>query len=201
VNALVAQPFAVPSGSMENTLRVGDRIVVDKLAYTFGDHVRRGDVVVFDGRGSFQADDAPGPGGFGEALRQLGSYLGLAAPAESDYVKRVVGVGGDRVTCCDPQGRITVNGVAVDESGYLFPGDTASTVPFDVVVPDGKLWVMGDHRSESADSREHMGEPGGGFVPEDKVIGRAFVVVWPFDHWRTLGTPSTFEQPALTPAH
>ncbi|MCD0484965.1 signal peptidase I [Streptacidiphilus sp. ASG 303] len=192
VNASVAQPYAIPSHSMEGTLQVGDRVLVDKLAYDFGGRVRRGDVVVFDGRGSFLQDDAA-PGGLGAALRQLGSYLGLTSPSETDYVKRVVGVGGDRVVCCDRQGRITVDGVPLDESGYLFPGDTASSVPFDVEVPAGKLWVMGDHRSDSRDSRDHLGEPGGGFVPEDKVIGRADWVVYPFGHWRHLRRPGAYD--------
>ncbi|WP_055586936.1 signal peptidase I [Peterkaempfera griseoplana] len=192
VNTWVAQPFAIPSQSMENTLRVGDRVVVNKLAYRFGGHVRRGDVVVFDGRGSFLSDDAAGPTGVGGALRQLGSYLGLAAPTENDYVKRVIGVGGDRVVCCDTEGRITVDGVPLEESAYLFPGDDASSVPFDVQVPAGKLFMMGDHRSDSRDSRAHLGEPGGGFVPEEKVIGRADWVVYPIGHWRHLRRPGTF---------
>lgn len=193
VNAFVAQPFAIPSQSMENTLRVGDRLVVNKLAYGFGGHVHRGDVVVFDGRGSFLPDDAAGPTGIGAALRQAGSYLGLASPSETDYVKRVIGIGGDHVVCCDSSGRITVNGVPVDESGYLHPGDAPSSVPFDVQVPDGRLWVMGDHRSDSRDSRDHLGDPGGGFVPEAKVIGRADWVVYPVGHWRHLRRPGVFD--------
>ncbi|AXI79623.1 signal peptidase I [Peterkaempfera bronchialis] len=193
VNAFVAQPFAIPSGSMENTLRVGDRVVVNKLAYRFGGTVHRGDVVVFDGRDSFLQDDGAGSGGLGGALRQLGSYLGLASPSETDFVKRVVGVGGDRVVCCDRQDRITVNGVPVDESGYLFPGDTASSVPFDIEVPDGRLWVMGDHRSDSRDSRDHLGEPGGGTVPEDRVIGRADWVVYPVGRWHHLRRPGGYD--------
>ena len=111
-------------------------------------------------------------------------------------MKRVIGVGGDRVQCCDASGRLTVNGVPLDEP-YLYPGDVPSRDAFDVVVPAGKLWVMGDHRSISQDSRAHLGDPGGGFVPEDRVIGRAFAVVWPFGRFEGLGRPAAFEDPAL----
>lgn len=162
VNVFVAQPFEIPSGSMENTLRAGDRVLVNKLAYRFGGMPARGDVVVFDGGGSF----VQGSGG-------------------TDFVKRVVGVGGDRVTCCDSRGRITVNGRPLDET-YLYPGDTPSRVAFDIEVPKGRLWVMGDHRADSRDSRDHLGDPGGGTVPVDKVIGRAEATIWPLGRRRSL---------------
>ncbi|MFF9488686.1 signal peptidase I [Streptomyces sp. NPDC014676] len=165
VNTFVARPFQIPSGSMEHGLRVGDRVLVNKLAYRFGAGPRRGDVIVFDGTGYF---------------------------GDADYVKRVVGVGGDRVVCCDGEGRIRVNGRSVDESGFLFPGDSPSTVPFDVVVPDGRLFVLGDHRSDSSDSRDHLGSPGGGMIPVDGVIGRADGIVWPFDHATRLHRPDAY---------
>ena len=100
--------------------------------------------------------------------------------------------------CCDEQGRITVNGVPLDEGDYLFPGDVPSEAEFDVVVPEGTVWVMGDHRAASADSRAHLGDPGGGFVPVDKILGRAFLVVWPSSRWQSLPIPDTFAQSALT---
>ncbi|KUL62015.1 peptidase S26 [Streptomyces violaceusniger] len=187
VSGFVLQPFLIPSGSMENTLRPGDRVLVNKLAYRFGDDPRRGDVVVFDGAGSFGEEEPSGNPVTG-LLRKAAAAVGLAEPAESDYVKRVVGIGGDRVTCCDRRGRIEVNGRPVDER-YLHPGDSPSRVPFDIVVPEGRLWVMGDHRDASRDSRDYLGAPGGGTVPVDKVIGRAAWIGWPFGRWS--GVPGT----------
>ncbi|MFE2145979.1 signal peptidase I [Streptomyces sp. NPDC059456] len=181
----VVQPFLIPSRSMEPTLRVGDRVLVNKLAYRFGEQPRRGDVVVFDGTGSFVPEHADG-NPIGGALAGAASALGIGEPSETDFVKRVVGVGGDDVVCCDTGGRIKVNGVPVDEP-YLYPGDAPSQVPFRIVVPVGTLWVMGDHRSQSRDSRDHLGEPGGGMVPVDKVIGRADWIGWPVSRWGSHG--------------
>ncbi|MFC0600772.1 signal peptidase I [Streptomyces palmae] len=192
VSTFVVQPFLIPSGSMENTLRPGDRVLVNKLAYRFGDQPRRGDVVVFDGTGSFD-QEAPSENPVLGLLRAVGSAVGLAEPARTDYIKRVVGIGGDRVTCCDKRGRIEVNGRAVDEP-YLHPGDAPSQVRFDIVVPEGRLWVMGDHRSDSRDSRDHLGAPGGGTVPVDKVIGRAEWIGWPLDRLSSVSRPSTFDR-------
>ncbi len=173
VNTYVARPFQIPSGSMEQGLRIGDRVLVNKLAYRFGAEPRRGDIVVFDGTG----------------------YFGHA-----DYIKRVVGVGGDHVVCCDKEGRIQVNGRPVDESGFLHPGDSPSTVPFDVAVPAGTLFVLGDHRDDSSDSRDHLGSPGGGMVPVDEVIGRADWIVWPFGHATRLHRPDAYARvPAPAP--
>lgn len=191
ITTFLVKPFSIPSGSMENTLQVGDRVLVNRAVY----HVRpieRGDVIVFDGTDSFvPASEAPQRNAISGAFSWLGQSLGLMQPDSTDFVKRVIGVAGDHVTCCDAQGRIEVNGVPLDEN-YLFPGDQPSLDSFDVVVPEGKLWVMGDHRSNSADSRAHMGDPGGGFVPTDKVVGRAMMVLWPPGHISMIGIPQTF---------
>jgi signal peptidase I len=187
----VMQPFLIPSGSMEPTLRVGDRVLVNKLAYRFGSAPQRGDVVVFDGTGSFREATSQNP--VTGALHGAAAALGMAEPSDTDYIKRVVGVGGDHVVCCDRRGMLEVNGQPVDET-YLYPGNPPSKVPFDIVVPDGALWVMGDHRSRSSDSRDHLGEPGGGTVPVDKVIGRAGWIGWPFGRWSALTRTGAFAQ-------
>ncbi len=186
----VVQPFLIPSGSMEPTLQVGDRVLVDKLAYRFDRTPARGDVIVFDGRGSFVREGDEG-NPLGRAVRSAGAALGLTEPAETDYVKRVIGVGRDHVVCCDRSGRIQVNGTAIDEP-YLHPGDAPSQVPFDIVVPDHTLWVLGDHRSRSSDSRDHLGDPGGGMVPVDRVIGRVDWIGWPWGRWTTVDGSAPF---------
>ncbi|MEO6822088.1 MAG: signal peptidase I [Candidatus Nanopelagicales bacterium] len=198
VKTFVVQPFFIPSGSMENTLHIGDRVLVNKVVF----HTRpiaRGDIVVFNGVDSFAPEvaiSAP-TNQLAKVASWFGSLIGFAPPNESDFIKRVVGVAGDHVKCCDAQGRVMVNGVPLDERSYLFPGDNPSDQPFDVVVPPGKLWVMGDHRSGSSDSRSHLGDPGGGFVPDDKVIGRAIAVIWPLSDRQLLQIPATFDQPGL----
>jgi signal peptidase I len=188
----VLQPFLIPSTSMEPTLRVGDRVLVNKLAYRFGSEPARGDVVVFDGTGSFvQQYGGSGGNPVGDLLHGAAAALGLAEPADTDFVKRVVGVGGDDVVCCDAQNRIEVNGVPVEED-HLFPGDAPSKVPFRIAVPLGTLWVMGDHRSQSRDSRDHLGSPGGGMVPVDEVIGRVDWIGWPVSRWGTVESSAAY---------
>lgn len=191
VTRFVAQPFVIPSGSMESTLEVGDRILVNKLSY----HTRpieRGDVIVFDGTDSFiPASAVPAQGPVPSAVGFLTRLVGLGQPVGTDFVKRVIGVGGDRVACCDADGRVMVNGTPLDE-GYLYAGDAPSEEPFDVLVPQGMLWVMGDHRSDSADSRAHLGDPGGGMVPVSRVIGRASVIVFPPSRMGVVPMPDAF---------
>ena len=178
VRGFLVQSFYVPSGSMEPTIQPGDRILVNKLVSADGLH--RGDVVVFDGTTSFAAGDREphqDDGVIGRVLGSAASLVGIDL-GEQDFVKRVIGLPGDHVVCCDAQARLTVNGTPLTEP-YVMPGDKASEQAFDITVPAGRLWVMGDHRSDSADSRSHLGDPGGGTVRLDDVIGRAGATYWP----------------------
>lgn len=203
IKAFAVQAFYIPSGSMENTLQVGDRVLVNKIVYHTRD-IARGDVIVFNGLDSWdpevQVEEPGNP--VSKALRAVGTAFGVA-PNEKDYIKRVIGIPGDHVKCCDAQGRVTVNGVPLDESSYLYTDpitherNKPSNDPFDVTVRPGQLWVMGDHRELSYDSRSHRGDPGGGTIPIDRVIGRAFVIVWPLDRIDNLPIPETFKRHAL----
>jgi signal peptidase I len=187
VRVFLFQAFLIPSGSMENTLLVGDRVLVSKLTTRFGE-VRRGDVVVFSDPGSWLGPPPPGPDGVRGFVSDALQFVGvLPSDSEGHLIKRVIGVGGDQVACCDEQGRLTVNGVGVDESELLKPGVAPSSTEFDVTVPDGSYWVMGDNRPNSGDSRVH------GAVPGASVVGRAFTVVWPPDRWAGLGRPDTYD--------
>jgi len=197
ITTFLVKPFSIPSGSMENTLQIGDRVLVNRAVYRIRD-IERGDVVVFDGSGRFvPAQVIPDRDPITGALVWVGQSFGLITPDSTDFIKRVIGVGGDRVTCCDAEGRITVNGVPLQED-YLYPGDAPSLQTFDVEVPEGMLWVMGDHRSASADSRSHLGSPGGGFIPEDAVVGRAMNVVWPLSRLSSIPLPEYGEIPSAT---
>jgi signal peptidase I len=200
IKTFAIQAFWIPSGSMENTLEINDRVLVNKIVYHIRD-IHRGDIVVFNGDGSW--DPGPIPTN-GNIFQQFGagfaSMFGFGHPGDI-LIKRVIGIPGDRVACCDAQGQITVNGVALTEQSYLYPGSAPSETRFNIVVPQGRLWVMGDNRLWSADSRDHMGDPGGGTVPESAVIGRAFIIIWPPSRWRILPIPATFEQPALNGSH
>jgi signal peptidase I len=197
VRAFFFQAFYIPSGSMENTLQIDDRVVVSKIGERFGDP-KRGDIVVFKDPGGWlppQPDNDPAAT---KAVRRGLEIVGLApARADEDLVKRVIGVGGDRVVCCDPQGRVTVNGIPLEEASYIFPGDQPSDIPFDVAVPAGRYFVMGDHRSASGDSRVHLTDPGSGTISGDDIIGRAVLKVWPFSRFGTLPVPETFTNPQL----
>lgn len=190
VKTFLVRSFYIPSGSMESTLLVDDRILVDEITPRFGgyDH---GDIVVFrDPGGWLPVRTDPPRSPFVEAIDWTLSLIGLSAPDSDDHlVKRIIGMPGDRVVCCDPVGQITVNGVAIDESAYLelpSPDSPASGDEFDVIVPEGRLWVLGDNRYSSKDSRYNVDQPGEGFVPIDNVVGRAFLITWPLDRFGLL---------------
>jgi signal peptidase I len=177
---------------MEDTLQVGDRVLVNKVVYHLRD-IERGDVVVFDGTDSFVPAEVIEPRNpVSGALTWVGQSVGIIPPDGTDFVKRIIGVGGDHVVCCDAAGRITVNDVPLEEESYLYPGDAPSDQEFDVIVPDGMLWLMGDHRSNSADSRAHLGDPGGGMVPVSRVVGRVMNVLWPLNRISTVPIPESF---------
>ena len=196
LKAFVVQVFSIPSGSMENTLIPGDRVLVNKLVYRFRP-IERGDVIVFSGQGSWDAPAPPGPGNpVVRVWDDITSLVGISAPG-TDYIKRVIGVPGDHVVCCDAQGRVTVNGVPLDEQGYIHPGEAPSQLQFGVTVPAGRLWVMGDNRANSDDSRYRSDDPGMGTIPESAVVGRAFVIIWPLSRLGDLPIPNTFSQAGL----
>ncbi len=175
VRAFVLQTFYIPSESMEHTLNINDRVLVNKLVYDFRDP-HRGEIIVFNSPQSWRGD-----------------------PSETDFIKRVIGIGGDHVICCDAQHRLTVNGQPLDEP-YLNHDDgpnlPAAPNAFDIVVPAGRLWVMGDNRFHSADSRDQYSRSGDvtiSTIPVSAVVGRAFVLFWPFGRATWLSVPSTFD--------
>jgi signal peptidase I len=193
IKTFVVQAFFIPSPSMEATLIRGDRVLVAKQHWgPF--KLERGDVVVFQDPNHWLQPEADAPeGAVRDALRSGLTAVGLL-PADSDehLIKRVIGMPGDKVVCCDANDRLTVNGVALDEP-YIYGDDKPSEIKFSVTVPAGRVWVMGDHRSVSQDSRYHQDEPGDGAVPIDDIVGRAFVKVWPLGRTGLLRVPhSTF---------
>lgn len=189
IKAFFVQAFYIPSASMNDTLVRNDRILVEKVSSWGAGGPHRGDVVVFSDPGGWldPAESRPPTSPVARALETIGLY-----PTGGHLVKRVIGVGGDEVRCCDGRGRMTVNGVPLDERSYLAAGQLPSLVRFDVRVATGYIWVQGDNRSDSADSRVHLGDPGGGQVPVDDVVGKVFAVAWPLGHAKTLSTPPTF---------
>lgn len=188
VKALFLQAFYIPSGSMEPGLHVNDKILVQKVSYWWGEP-GRGDVVVFDDPGGWlpAAEAQPNRNPVQRALEIIGLF-----PTGGHLIKRVVGVGGDHVVCCDTEGRITVNDVPLNESYLTQAPDADQEQEFDIKVPEGHLWVMGDNRNNSADSRVHLGDPGGGFVDRDQVVGKAWLRVWPFSRVGVIGDPDNF---------
>lgn len=196
IKTFVARSFYIPSGSMENTLQINDRIIVNELQPRVFP-LQRGDVVVFKDPGGWLP--APAPDNSNALQKGVGAvldFVGLgASDSDQHLVKRLIGLPGDTISCCNALGQMTVNGVPLKEPYVLLPAGVqqVSGKPFSVTVPAGKVWVMGDNRYNSADSRYHMDDPGGGFVPLDDVVGKAFVVSWPLSHWSWLSDyPETF---------
>ncbi len=206
IKAFLVQAFYIPSGSMQQTLELRDRVLVNKLVYDFRD-IHRGEVVVFNGLDSFtpETEIAPPANGVDRVLRAVASAVGVGAPGEKDFIKRVIGVPGDRVACCT-NGHVTVQPEGAPapvelEEPYVYEddrmvfcangtGQAACPVGAEgVLVPEGRLWVMGDHRSASADSRQHVSDEFSGTVAVDDVIGKAALIVWPLDRFDTLGSP------------
>ena len=205
VKAFVVQPYKIPSQSMENTLLPGDRVLVNKLVYHFRG-IDRGDIIVFSGQGSWgnlDGEPAAPPSSdpvvriLDDALSAIGLYSN-----QTFYIKRVIGLPGDHVACCT-DGRVTVNGVPLDETSYLYPGSAPSIETFSVIVPAGRLWVMGDDRYNSDDSLyryEHSAGLHDATIPENEVGGRAFFVIWPLSQFGDLPIPATFQQAGIDAA-
>jgi signal peptidase I len=196
VRAFLVQAFYVPSESMENTLMPNDRIVASKITTHFGG-ISRGEVVVFRDPGGWLGAPEPGPTGVHGAINTFMTFIGLVpSDSGSDLVKRAIGVAGDHVVCCDAQQRIVLNDVPLDEPYVVQP---TNQIQFDITVPQDSIFVMGDNRGNSRDSRYHLEENSGG-VPVDNVVGRAFVLLWPLKRFSTLPIPETFANPALNNA-
>ncbi len=195
IKTFLVQAFSIPSDSMQNTLQQGDRVLVDKLTPWFGSEPERGEVVVFHDPDNWLAGEpTPDP----NALQTFLSWIGLMPSAEEkDLIKRVIGVGGDTIEC-KKTGPLTVNGKALDEP-YVYPGNTPCSQDdqggqFKVKVPEGHIWVMGDHRQNSRDSRYNQSDKNHGMVPVNEVVGRAIVIAWPISRWDNLPVPDTFDQ-------
>lgn len=213
IKAFLVQAFYIPSGSMQQTLELRDRVLVNKLVYRFRD-IHRGEIVVFNGLDSWTPETqiAPPSNGLQRVLRSISGAIGVGVPNEKDFIKRVIGLPGDRVACCTG-GHVTVQppgGQPVplhepylyqdDKQVFCDAGGGAGKCPPGapgVLVPKGRIWVMGDHRGFSSDSRAHIDDPNHGTVPINKVIGRAFVIVWPVNRATVLHVPATFSNSAL----
>lgn len=194
VKTFLVRSFYIPSKSMEQTLQINDRIMVDQLMPRFNGY-NRGDIVVFRDPGGWLSSMPSSPkdeNALGAFVDGVLGFIGLSAPDSDEHlVKRVIGLPGDHVVCCNAIGQITINGVGIDETSYIDvpAGAPASAVEFDVEVPANSYWVLGDNRNYSKDSRFSTSLPGNGFVLRDDMVGRAFVRMWPFDRFAFLHTP------------
>lgn len=197
IKTFLVQFFFIPSGSMENTLQIDDRVAVNRLPF-ISNNIKRGDVVVFRDPDNWlpAADVETAPFVIAKAKAALVAVGVLPNPAKQYLVKRVVGVAGDHVVCCTNTGKITVNGEVMNEP-YIYAGNVPSDMNFDVTVPKGKLWVMGDHRGASADSRYHQEDINKGFVPLNRVTGRVLAVIWPIKNISLVPNIDALNQPAV----
>ena len=182
IKTLVVQFFFIPSGSMENTLQISDRVAVNKIPF-ISRSIHRGDVVVFRDPANwlpepYEASENKVVAKLKEGLVAVGV---LPNPAKQYLVKRVIGVAGDHIICCSKSGGLVINGKETSEP-YIFAGNKPSEMDFNVTVPEGKVWVMGDHRGSSADSRYHQDDVNHGFVPVSKITGRVYAIIWPLKH-------------------
>lgn len=185
VKTFFLQFFYIPSGSMENTLLINDRVGVNKFGALFSE-IKRGEVVVFRDPADWLSTPSDESTGIAKVVKESLVFVGvLPDPSKQYLIKRVIGVGGDTVVCCSKDGKLEINGTAISEP-YIYPGDAPSDSQFSVKVPKGFIWVMGDHRGASADSRFHTDDPNKGMVPLSKVTGRAIFVIWPFSHIKVL---------------
>lgn len=185
VKTFFVQFFYIPSGSMEQTLLINDRVGVNKLGALFSE-IKRGEVVVFRDPADWLSTPSDESTGLAKLTKDALVFVGvLPDPAKQYLIKRVIGVGGDTVVCCSKDGKLEVNGIAINEP-YIYPGDAPSDSQFTVTVPKGFIWVMGDHRGASADSRFHTDDPNKGMVPLNKVTGRALFVIWPIGSIKVL---------------
>jgi signal peptidase I len=179
IKTLLVQFFFIPSGSMENTLQIQDRVAVNKLPL-ISKNINRGDVVVFRDPANWLPE--PYSGDENRIVAKIKEGLVLVGvlpnPAKQYLVKRVIGVAGDRVICCSKSGKLTINGKEATEP-YIYAGNKVSEMDFNITVPEDKIWVMGDHRSASADSRYHQDDVNNGFVPVSRITGRAYAIIWP----------------------
>ncbi|MFC5721140.1 signal peptidase I [Streptomyces gamaensis] len=203
IKTFLVQAFSIPSDSMQNTLQRGDRVLVDKLTPWFGAKPERGEVVVFHDPGGWLDNTQTQPSGpLGSGVQKVLSFIGLMPSAEEkDLIKRVIAVGGDTVECKGNDSPVLVNGKPLSEKSYIFPDNTpCGDKPFGPIkIPKDRLWVMGDHRQDSMDSRWHQNLNDGTISVED-VVGRAFAVGWPINRWSFLPVPDTFDQPGLNAA-